>query len=195
MDIDGRLYGTPASLNGKVKLVAKNGKLKRYALFSRVFAVLNVYKIIKNRDFELTSKNFPYNRIDWTFTIKDNLLHFDDMFFDSNSLQFSAVGDYNLNTRVMDVIMGIQPFETIDKVIHSIPLIGWVLTGDKGQFLIVSLKVKGNINDPSVQVQPWKTVADPVKNSLVRALKLPAEMYKDSRNFLSGGKDKKNAAE
>lgn len=194
MNLDGRLYGTPDSINGTVKMVAREGRLRRYGLFTRVFAVLNVYKIIKTRDLELTSKNFPYNRIEGTFTIKDSVVRFDDLFLDSNSLQFSAVGDFTIKTKQVNAILGVQPFESLDRAVHAIPLIGWVLTGDKGELFIVSLRVTGNIDDPDVKFEPGKTVSDPVKNSLVRALKLPGEIYKDSRDFLKGNKQSKAGA-
>ncbi len=184
MDIDGHLSGRPDSVNGTVSLVAKEGRLKKYALFSRIFALLNVYKIVQTRDLELTSKNFPYNEITSTFTISDSLVHFDDFHLDSNSLQFSAVGDYSLKSREINAILGIQPFETIDKAIHAIPLVGWVLTGDKGSLLVVSMKIKGNIDDPSVRFAPVETVSDPVRKSLMRALKLPSELLEKSRRFL-----------
>ncbi|HOW99142.1 MAG TPA: AsmA-like C-terminal domain-containing protein, partial [Deltaproteobacteria bacterium] len=188
INLDGRLSGGNDSINGTVKLSAKDGRLKRYALISRVFAVLNVYKIIKSRDLELTSKNFPYNQIAGTFVIKDSVARFDDFFLDSNSLQFSAVGSYSLRTGTVDAILGVQPFESLDRTIRAIPLIGWVLTGDKGQLFIVSLKVTGKIDDPGVTFQPVKTVSDPVKESLIRALKLPSELLKDSRDLLRGKK-------
>jgi hypothetical protein len=188
MSLDGRLFGRPDSINGTVKMLARDGKIRRYALFSRIFAVLNVYKIIKSRDLELTSKNFPYNKIAVTCTFKDSMIHFDDLYLDSNSIQFSAVGDYSIKTNMVDAFLGVQPFESIDKAIHAIPLIGWVLTGDKGQLFIVSLKVSGNLDDPTVKFEPGKTISDPVKKSLIRALKLPSEILKDSRDLMNSGK-------
>jgi uncharacterized protein YhdP len=109
----------------------------------------------------MTSKNFPYNEITASFTLKDSLVHFANFHMDSNSIQFSAVGDYSLKTREIDAVAGVQPFETIDRTIQAIPVIGWILTGEKGTFLIVSMTVKGNIDDPSVKIAPIKTVFRP----------------------------------
>lgn len=188
MSLDGHLSGRPDSINGTVNLVAKEGRLKKYALFSRVFALLNFYKIVQSRDLELTSKNFPYNLITSTFTITDSLVHFGDFHLDSNSVQFSAVGDYSLKNREINAILGVQPFETIDKAISVIPLVGWVLTGEKGRLIVLSMKIKGNIDDPSVKFAPIETVSDPVKKSLIRAMKLPSDLLEKSRNLLPGRK-------
>ncbi|HNY66369.1 MAG TPA: AsmA-like C-terminal domain-containing protein [Deltaproteobacteria bacterium] len=184
MDLEGKLSGSRESVNGTVRMDARNGRLKRYVIISRVFAVLNVYKIVRSMDLELTSKNFPYNRISATFNFKDSLVSFNDMYFDSNSLQFSAVGSYSLKTGEIDAVMGVQPFETIDKAIHMIPLIGWILTGDRGELFIVSMKITGNADDPKVAFAPVQTVSDPVRKSLARALRLPSELLKDARDLI-----------
>jgi hypothetical protein len=184
MDLEGHLWGRSDSINGSMSFITKKGKIQKYALISRIFALLNFYKIVQARDLELTSKNFPYNVISSTFTIKDSIVHFDDFALDSNSLQLSAVGDYSLKTRNIDAIMGVQPFETIDKAIHMIPLIGWILTGDRGELFIVSMKITGNADDPKVAFAPVQTVSDPVRKSLARALRLPSELLKDARDLI-----------
>lgn len=189
MDLNGRLRGENGLINGTVNLVAKNGRLKKYALSSRIFALLNVYKIVQSQDIELTSKNFPYNVIAGTFRIEDNVMRFDDFYLDSNSLQLSAVGEYSLATREIDAVLGIQPFETIDKIISWIPLVGWVLTGENGRLLVVSLNVTGQIDDPTVQIAPIETISGPILESLGRALNLPAGISRDWRRYVPGMKD------
>lgn len=184
MDLSGHLAGENGVVNGTMNLVAKNGRLKKYALASRIFALLNVYKIVQTRDIELTSRNFPYNVITCAFRVDDGVVSFDDFYLDSNSLQLSAVGKYSLKTRNIDAVLGIQPFETIDKTISWIPLLGWVLTGDSGRFLVVSLKVTGHADDPSVQIAPLETISNPIRESIVRALGLPAEIRNEFRKYV-----------
>lgn len=183
MDLSGHLTGENGVINGTMNLVAKNGRLKKYALASRIFALLNLYKIVQTRDIELTSRNFPYNVITSTFRVDDSIVSFDDFYLDSNSLQLSAVGKYSLKTRSIDAILGIQPFETIDKAISWIPLLGWVLTGDRGRLLVVSLKVSGHVDDPSVQIAPIETISNPIRESIARALGLPAEIRNEFRKY------------
>ncbi|HQQ14701.1 MAG TPA: AsmA-like C-terminal domain-containing protein, partial [Deltaproteobacteria bacterium] len=184
MDLNGRLYGENGSVNGTLNLVAKNGRLKKYALFSRIFALLNIYKIVQARDIELTSRNFPYNVITSTFHIEDSVMRFDDFFLDSNSLQLSAAGKYSFKSREIDAVLGIQPFETIDRAISWIPLLGWVLTGDNGRLLVVSLKVAGQIDDPTVQIAPIETISAPIRESWSRTLNLPAEIRNEWRKYM-----------
>ncbi len=189
MNLAGHLWGSTDKVNGSLVLTARDGKIQKYALFSRIFALMNIYKIIQTHDIELTSKNFPYNLLSSTFTMKDSILSFDDFYFDSNSLQISAVGKYSLKTKELDSLLGVQPFESLDRAIGMLPLLGWILTGEDKKLIIVSMHVHGEIDDPSVQIAPMDTISNPVKNSLLRALKLSSDLLKKSQELLPGGKD------
>jgi len=186
MDLEGHLWGTMDSVNGSLMLSSREGKIQRYSVFSNIFTVLNIYKIIQSRGIDLTSKNFYYNSISSTFHIKDGLMSFDDFYMDSNSLQLSAVGKYSLKTKIVDAAVGVQPLESIDKTINMIPLIGSVLTGKDGKFIVVSLSVKGNIDDPTVEIAPIKTLSKSVGSSLTRALKLPSDVLEKADKIIKG---------
>ncbi len=176
MNMHGRLWNTGDAVNGDIKFKATNGIIDKYNLVSRIFSVLNPYKIIKTGEFDLTHVGFPYNHLSANFTIRDSYVTFDDFYLDSNSLQVSAVGKYMLRTNYMDVIMGIQPLETFDKTVGMIPIVGWVLTGDKGTLIVISLKVRGPVDDPSVKYLPAVSISHPVEQSLLRVLKLPVDL-------------------
>ncbi len=188
MDLQGHLWGSPDSVNGTMVLTAKDGKIRKYALFSRIFALMNIYKIIQSHDIEITSKNFPYNVITSTFTIRDNVMSFDDFYLNSNSIQLSAVGEYSLRTNEIDAVIGVQPFETIDRAIGMIPLLGWVLTGKDKRLIVVSMKVSGEVDDPSVQIAPLDTISNPVKDSLLRIYELSSDILRKSSGVLPDGK-------
>lgn len=190
MNLNGHLWGSTESINGSLVLTARDGRIKKYALTSRIFALLNIYKIIQSHDIELTSKNFPYNMITSTFSIRDSMVSFDDFYFDSNSLQLSAVGQYSLRTEELDSIIGVQPFETIDKAIGMIPLLGWVLTGDDKKLIIVSMRVQGKIDDPTVGIAPMETISKPVEESLFRVFELSSDIIKKSQKIIPHKKDK-----
>ncbi|MGC9323123.1 MAG: AsmA-like C-terminal domain-containing protein [Desulfomonilia bacterium] len=189
MNLDGHLWGETGSINGSLTMTARDGKIRRYALFNSIFTVLNVYRIVQTGDLELTSRNFPYNFMSSTFSISDGLVTFDDFYIDSNSLQISAVGDYSLKDKRIDATLGIQPLESIDKTISIIPLLGWVLTGDDEKLIVVFLKVKGDIDDPSVRLEPLKTFERPLVSTLLRALKLSTDILNKSQQFIPGKKN------
>lgn len=176
MRLSGRLWGSADSLNGDIVFLAKDGRIMKFSLISKIFATLNVYKILTTGKVDLLSRGFSYNFISSTFKIRDGVMQFDDFYLDSNSIQFSAVGKYNTSTRIIDAIVGVHPLETIDKAISLVPLLGWVLTSDNGGFLVISLDIKGDINDPSVVIAPISTVSKPIIRTLLKTLRLPKEI-------------------
>lgn len=184
LDLEGHLFGNTDSINGTLLLNARNGEIRNYALTTQIFSLLNVYKIMKTQDIDFLSSHFTYNYLSSTITIKDGILSFDDFSLDSNSLQLSAVGTYSLKTQKVDAVLGVQPLESVDKTVSMIPLIGWVLTGDKGEMIVVSMKVKGPFDNPSVQVAPVTTLSNTVAASLLRALKLPDHLINESMKMI-----------
>jgi hypothetical protein len=176
MNLQGRLWGNADSLNGDIVFLAKDGRIMKFSLISKIFATLNVYRIFTTRKMDLLSRGLSYNFISSTFKIRDGVMQFDDFYLDSNSIQFSAVGKYNTSTRIIDAIVGIHPLETIDKAISLVPILGWVLTSDNGGLLVISLDVKGDINDPSIVPAPINTISKPIIRTLLKTLKLPKEI-------------------
>lgn len=176
MDLRGHLWGRQDLVNGDVVFKARQGRIHRYNLLSRVFSVLNPYKMIKSGAIDFLKDGFPYNTISASFTLRDSVMRFEDFALDSNSLQVSGVGKYTITTKHLDTILGIQPLETFDKTISQIPVVGWILTGDKGTLIVVSLRVRGPVDDTAVQLLPANTISKPVAESLLRILKLPVDI-------------------
>ena len=192
MDLKGRIWGDDKTANGDVVFKARQGRIQRYNLLSKIFSVLNPYKMIKTRDIDLVHTGFAYNTIMATFTIRDSVLKFDDFYLDSNSLQISAIGKYLLRTHYLDAVLGVEPLETFDKTINQIPIVGWVLTGEKGSFIVISLRVSGPVDDVTVKYLPADTIARPVEESLLRVLKLPLDLVTKPGEVILPGVLKEN---
>ncbi len=189
MDLSGSLYGTMDNLSGKLNFKARKGHIKKYALLSKIFGTLNVYKILKSGGAALVEYGFPYNKISSTFTVENGVFSFDDFSMDSNSLPVSAVGHYNLHTDELDAVMAVQALETVDRALGFVPVLGWILTGKDHRLFVVNLKIKGRLDDPSVMIMPIDTVSKPVTDTLLRILKLPGELITDpGRVIIPGGK-------
>ena len=187
MDLQGRAWGKNDSMNGDVSFKAQTGNIKRYNFLSRIFSILNPYKIIKTGEFDFLHSGFPYSTITATFTIRDSVLTFNDFHLNSTSLQISAVGKYLIRTHYIDMIMGIEPLQTFDKTISQIPIVGWVLTGEKGPFIVINLHVLGPVENTSVTSKAAGSLTKSVADSLLRILKLPRDFItKPGDVFLPG---------
>jgi hypothetical protein len=187
MDLKGRAWGNNNSMNGDVSFKTRAGNIQRYNFLSRIFSVLNPYKIITTGKFDFLRSGFPYNTITATFTIRDSVLTFEDFHLNSNSLQISAVGKYLIRTHYIDTVMGIEPLQTFDKTINQIPIVGWVLTGEKGTFIVIHLRVFGPIDDTTVTSMSASAMTKSVAESLLRILKLPLDIITKPGDVLLPG--------
>jgi uncharacterized protein YhdP len=130
-------------------------------------------KIMKSGGLDLGGERFAYNKLSADLTIDDSVVHFKNLYLDSDSIQLSAVGKYTINTNLIDAIVGVQPLESIDKAVNVIPLLGWVLTGDDDKLFVITMKVMGTTEDPDIRLTPGSTLSQPVADTLLRILKLP----------------------
>ncbi|PIE70226.1 MAG: hypothetical protein CSA22_09175 [Deltaproteobacteria bacterium] len=179
MALDGHLEGTPAALYGQFVFRAEEGRVWKYALLSKIFGVLNLYKFINTAELDFMKDGFPYNRITGTFHLKGNQITCDDFRLDSNSLQMSGMGTFDRASGTIDAVAGVQLFETLDRAIGSIPVLGWVLTGDEKKLSVISLSITGDVKNPKITLMPAETISRPLKESLLRLLNLPGTLLKD----------------
>ena len=192
MDLKGRAWGNSNSMNGDLTFKARAGNIQRFNFLSRIFSVLNPYKIIKTGELDFLHSGFPYNTITATFTIRDSLMAFNDFYLNSNSLQISATGNYLIRTNYIDTVMGIEPLQTVDKTISQIPIVGWILTGEKGTFIVINLHVLGPVDDPSVTSKAAGSLTKSVEDSLLRILKLPKDIITKPGEVILPGAIKEN---
>jgi len=186
LHLKGRIYGTTDNINGNLVFSARDGHIFKSSFLSKLFGSVNLYKIIKSRHLDLREKRFSYNKILSSFDIKDNLMTFDDFYLDSNSVQFSAIGSYNLETKVVDSTIGVQPLETLDLAVSVIPVIGWVLTGEGKKLFVISFSATGDISNPKIDLAPSSTISQPASDTLIRILDLPERLIDKSGNMLPG---------
>jgi hypothetical protein len=184
MKLKGRLWGNTNAINGDLVFRAKDGAIAKYYLLSKMFTVLNVYKIVKKKKIDLLSEGFSYDRIKSSFAIRGGVMKFDDFYFASDSVQMSVVGEYSLKKREVNAVAGVQPLETLGRIVSSVPVLGWVMTGEDRKFLVVMLKIKGDIKDPSVVPQPVNTLSKSVMGIVSRSLKLPSELMTNPENVI-----------
>ncbi|MFZ3073132.1 MAG: AsmA-like C-terminal domain-containing protein [Thermodesulfobacteriota bacterium] len=136
-------------LNGEINLSAKDGKLKKFLVLTKIFSIVNILTVT-----ELFNTGMPYGSIDGKFRIKDGILSTDNFFLESNSLRMSAVGEIDIPKETMDSTLGLHPFVTIDKIISNIPLAGWIIGGREKSTITMYYKISGPMKNLEVEAIP-----------------------------------------
>jgi uncharacterized protein involved in outer membrane biogenesis len=171
---------------GNLKLKLEKGSLRRFSLLSKVFSILNVSQLLKFQLPDMVSDGMPYNEVKGSFAISDGAVTTEDLFINSDAINISVLGKADMVREDMDFTIGVQPLQTVDKVIHRIPVVGWILTGKDKDFLTVYFEAKGKWSDPKVTAIPAKSMGMGVLNIFRRVFELPVRLFTDTGEVLLG---------
>lgn len=169
-----------ASSLGNIRLHCEKGTLNRFSLLSKVFSILNVSQLFKFRLPDMVMDGMPYNQINASFAFRDGVVTTEDLFIDSNAMNITIVGQFDLVKKQLNATVGVKPLQTIDKVVSRIPVVGWVLTGKNKSLITTYFEAKGSLDNPTVRSITTKSMAKGVFNIFKRLFSLPAKLVTDT---------------
>lgn len=174
------------SLLGNVKLYLEDGSLRRFAVLSKIFSILNVSQLLKFKLPDMVSGGMPYNEMNATLAVRDGVVSSHDLFIDSAAMNISAVGKIDLVKEELNITVGVQPLQTVDKVVSRIPIVGWILTGKDRSLITAYFEAKGKWDDPVVAAIPVKSMARGVFDVFKRVFQLPGKLVTDTGEVIIG---------
>jgi uncharacterized protein YhdP len=171
---------------GTAHLEIHRGTIRKFAALSKILSILNVSQLFKLKLPDMVTGGMPYNDIKGTFSIKDGVIATTDLFVASNAMNMSVVGSHDLPKNSLAVTVGVQPLQTVDKVVSTIPIVGWLLTGKEKSLITAYFDVKGNPADPLVSALPVKYMAKGVLDIFKRVFQLPGKIVTDTGEVILG---------
>lgn len=171
---------------GNVRLRLENGTLRKFNVLSKMFSILNVSQLLKFQLPDMVSDGMPYNEIKGSFSVSDGVIATQDLFIASDAINISVIGKTDVVKEDLDFTIGVQPLQTVDKVVNRIPVVGWLLTGKDKDFMTLFFEAKGKWSDPKVAPIPAKSVAKGVFNVFRRVFELPVRLFTDTGEVLLG---------
>lgn len=160
-------------LNGGAYLASERGRLWKFPVLTAVFSVVNILSID-----ELLKEGLPYKTLTGEFTVKDGVISSEKMALASDSMRMSAYGEIDLAERQIDGLLAIHPFVTIDKIISSIPLAGWIITGKEKKTLSMYFSIEGPLKKPDVDPVPTMSIKEGILGIIERIIEAPIEIIK-----------------
>ncbi|MBN1549020.1 MAG: AsmA-like C-terminal domain-containing protein [Syntrophaceae bacterium] len=180
------LEGVKKTATGTFKLKASRGTIKGYGVLAKIFSMLNVSQLFKFQLPDMVADGMPYNEINGTFTFRDSIVSSNDLFINSDAMNIGVVGKIDMLREEIDATYGVQPLQTVDKIVSSIPIIGWVITGKEGTFVMTYFEAKGKLSDPTVTAIPFQSMATGVSDIFKRVFQLPVKIFTDPGEVLIG---------
>jgi hypothetical protein len=88
-------------------------------------------------------------------------------------VNIASYGELDAINREIDMTVLVAPFETIDSVINKIPVVRSILGST---LVVVPVRVKGSLEDPTVIPLSPTAVGSEVLGIMKRTLKLPVKL-------------------
>ena len=174
----------PRSLTGELQFTAEQGRIYRFGMLAKIFALLNVTEIYRGAVPDLTGKGFAYNSIVANGKFEDGKLIIKDTSIDSPSMGIAIEGNIDLIKKKVNLVVLVAPFKTVDRIVKLIPLIGNIMGGN---LISIPFRAIGNLGDPDVIPLSPTAVGSGLLGILERTLKLPITIIQP---VLPGSKEK-----
>lgn len=175
---------------GGFSLKVKDGVLRKFTVLSKVFSLLNVSQIFSLRLPDMDQEGMPFERLSGSLSLRNGILTTEDLFVKSNAMNLSVVGNADLTRRELDLVLGVKPLRTVDKIVTQIPLAGWLLTGEEKALITAHFQVRGKSDAPEVLPIPITSVSEKVLGVFKRVLGLPGKVVTDVEKMLEGEQQK-----
>ena len=165
------------SLNGKVSFSFVKGRLKRFPVLANIASLLNVHQLLTLHLPDL-SAGVPYDSLEGSLQIKDGVMATDDFLLLGPAVNISAGGSISLPDRQVDMEVGIQPLQAIDKAIAAVPVVGYIVTGEGKTFIVMRYSVRGPFGKTEVSAIPVRGLVEKTGGILKRLITTPVRMLR-----------------
>jgi len=134
----------------------------------------------------MVSDGMPFKRIRGSISVKDGIMSSQNLFINSDALNISIIGSSDIVKENLNLTIGVQPLQTVDKIVNRIPVVGWLLTGKGNAFLTAYFEATGSWSDPKVSAIPVKSLGEGVLNVFRRVFELPVSLFTDTGEVILG---------
>ena len=170
--------GFRSNLGGNLKLSMLDGQFGRQTFTVRALSLLNLGEILDVKSLGLSSQGMPYQRLTGDIAIDRGVARTENLLLESRAFNVSAHGYVDLPSETIDMNLAVKPFQTLDRVVTKVPLVGWLTSGKDGAVIAAFYRVSGPLSNPTVASLPVKSIGRNVLGVFQRLLQLPEEVTK-----------------
>jgi hypothetical protein len=171
---DGVAGETLRSFRGNgLEFLAKDGRIYRMGVITKIFAVLNFTEIYRGQVPDLVDEGFAYDTIKAKGVFENGKLVVDNLILEAPSMKMVWKGEMDPEKRTVDFTVLVAPLKTVDKIISHVPLLGHVL-GDS--LISIPVKVSGDMADPDVVPLSPSAVGSELLGYMIRTFQMPIKV-------------------
>jgi hypothetical protein len=166
------------SLGGDFEFLARDGRIFRFKLLSRIIGYINFTEILRAKFPDLGKEGLAYD----TITIKGNLqgskLILKEAILDGSSVEIVGQGEIDLTKEEMDLKLLVAPLKTVDSVVKKVPIIRDILGGT---LVSIPVRVTGDLTDPKVSTLSRGGVGSDLMRYMNKTVRLPFKVIEPFR--------------
>jgi uncharacterized protein YhdP len=165
-------------MSGTVKVDVKNGWVSGMPGLLKILSRLNLTTLFSEIDGRRRTK-MPFDEAHGAAKIVKGKVSTDGpLMLENKTLQMAFLGSYDLPSRTVDGRVVVNFLTVTDEIIGLIPGVRDILLGGEKGLIPIWLEVKGNADDPSVEVLAARTIAAPVWDTVGNILRLPKTLFR-----------------
>jgi len=144
-----------AGLDGLVDFSFHDGRLKKFTFIANLCSLLNVSQFAALRLPRVSiDQGVPYQVFSGRGVIGDGVMEVDEMIMRGPAFNLMSSGTISFLDETLELDLGVQPLQTVDKLLATIPVVGYIITGKEETFVVLPLKAHGGFSDIRITAQP-----------------------------------------
>jgi hypothetical protein len=154
------------TLAGDIDVTIRDGTLNKFTLLSRMLSLLDIKNYLTARFPDPRVAGVPFKLIICDLKGNHGLFYTDNFSLQGPVMEMAASGSVKFGDSLLDMQIGVFPFDTVDWVLNSIPVIGQRFGAGTGKLVAGYFDVKGPVSDPRITPKPLTTFAEFIKKTL-----------------------------
>ncbi|MBF0623879.1 MAG: AsmA-like C-terminal domain-containing protein [Magnetococcales bacterium] len=158
------------NLSGFGRIQAHAGLIHRFHILSTLLGLLSVSDLpnllVGDRP-DLAGKGFYYETLAGRFTLRDGRLWTRALALSGPSMKLLVSGETDLARERLDLLVGLQPLESLDRLVNKVPLLGKLVSGSRETLVETLFRVSGTWDEPKVRLKPMDSLAPGIVRDLI----------------------------
>ncbi len=154
------------SLGGDIDVTIRDGTLNKFTLLSRMLSLLDIKNYLTARFPDPRVAGVPFKLIICDLKGSHGVFYTNNFALKGPVMEMAASGSVKFGDGTLDMEIGVFPFDTIDWVLNSIPVIGTRVGAGTGKLIAGYFNIKGSVSDPNITPKPITTFAEFIKKTL-----------------------------
>jgi hypothetical protein len=154
------------TLAGDMTITVRDGTLNKFTLLSRLLSFIDIKNWLSAQIPDPRINGVPFKTIFTDFKGEGGLFYTENFALKGPVMDITANGSIQFGADMLDMQVGMFPFDTVDWVLNHIPLIGERIGSGTGKLVAAYFHVSGPISNPSIMPQPISSVTNFIKKTL-----------------------------